>query len=118
MSQTQRVLNGQEWTAPKKQVRQEPVIVPRRITKGEKMLWVIGALIIFGLSLAVVASQARLFSAARDVSILQNKFENQQKITQQLKSESDSLGSPERIVKFAETELGLKLNVDNIKVLP
>ncbi|MFT8361748.1 MAG: cell division protein FtsL [Sporolactobacillus sp.] len=118
MSQTERVLNGQEWIAPKKQVRQEPVVLPRHVTKGEKILWMLAAFIIFGLAMAIVSGQARLFSTSRDIAVLQNKLDNQQKITQQLKSESDSLGSPERIVQFAEKELGLQLNVKNIKVLP
>lgn len=120
MNQTQRVGNRQagEWVEPQKKLQQEPIIITRHITKGEKTLWVAAGVVFFALAICIVANQAALFSVSKDVTVLQNKLENQQRVTQQLKSESDSLSSPERIVKYAENELGLKLNIDNIKVLP
>ncbi|MFT8317223.1 MAG: cell division protein FtsL [Sporolactobacillus sp.] len=120
MNQTQRVGSRQteEWVAPQRKIQQEPIIITRHITRGEKALWTFASVILFTLAICMVANQATLFSVSRDVAKLQNNLENQQKVTQQLKSESDSLSSPERIVKYAENELGLKLNINNIKVLP
>ncbi|GAY76464.1 cell division protein FtsL [Sporolactobacillus inulinus] len=98
--------------------RQGQVVITRRVTKGEKALWAMAGIMIFVMALLLVANQAKLYIASKDVASLQSKIDEQAKVTQQLKAESDSLSSPERIVHFAEKELGLKLDIENVKVLP
>lgn len=118
MNQSQQAfkVQRQEYVEPRRQEAQ--IVITRRVTKGEKSLWIMAGAVIFLLSLCVVANQAKLYMASQDIASLQSKIDNQSKITQQLKADSDSLSSPERIVRFAEKELGLKLDIENIKVLP
>ncbi|MCO7174611.1 cell division protein FtsL [Sporolactobacillus kofuensis] len=118
MNQSQQAIKvqRQEYVEPRRQ--EEQIVITRRITKGEKSLWAMAATVLFILSFCIVANQARLYMASQEIASLQSKIEDQSKITQQLKADSDSLSSPERIVQFAEKELGLKLDIENIKVLP
>ncbi|MFT8871448.1 MAG: cell division protein FtsL [Sporolactobacillus sp.] len=118
MSQSQRVVNEVIWTEQKVKREQEPAIFKRRVTRGEKILWLIASLIIFIFAVEMVSNQVHLFSTSRDIAVLQGRLDNQQKVVQQLKTEVDSLSSPERIVEFAEKELGLRLDVNQIKILP
>lgn len=119
MNQTQRApLLGQEQVEPKRQAVREPIIVTRHVSKGEKWFWVLAGAVVFSLALIMVANQAKIFMASKDIANLQARLDSQSKITQQLQADADSLSSPERIVSFAEKELGLKLNIQNIKVLP
>ncbi|RYL95484.1 cell division protein FtsL [Sporolactobacillus sp. THM7-4] len=78
----------------------------------------LAGLAVFVMALIIVANEARLYMVSRDIARLETQYDNQSKITQQLKSDADSLSSPNRIVRFAEKELGLKLDIKNIKVLP
>ncbi|TGB00197.1 cell division protein FtsL [Sporolactobacillus shoreae] len=120
MSQTQRAfnLNESQYAEPRRQYVQGPSVNTRRITKGEKLLWVLAGTAVFLFAALMVTNQARLYMTSRDIQVLQDKLSNQSKVTQQLKADSDSLSSPDRIVKFAETKLGLKLDINNVKVLP
>ncbi|GGL44806.1 cell division protein FtsL [Sporolactobacillus putidus] len=119
MNQSQRApLLEQEQAETRRQVVSEPVIITRHISKGEKWLWTLAGAVVFFLALIMVVNQTRIFMASKDIAILQSKLDNQSKITQQLQADADSLSSPERIVSFAEKQLGLKLDIQNIKVLP
>jgi cell division protein FtsL len=118
MNQSQQAYKVQRQEHLEQAPREGQVVITRRVTKGEKTLWVVAGVVIFLLSLCVVANQTNLYMASQDVASLQSKIDDQSKVTQQLKAESDRLSSPDRIVRFAEKELGLKLDIENIKVLP
>lgn len=120
MSQTQRAFHsrGQEAPATRQIPVQKPVVITRRISKGEKLLWIMAGAVLFLLAACIVANQAKLFLVSKDVQKLQSHADTQAKTVQQLKTEKDSLSSPERIVRFAEEKLNLKLDVNKIKVLP
>ncbi|MCO7126291.1 cell division protein FtsL [Sporolactobacillus shoreicorticis] len=118
MNQSQQAFKVQRQEYVERAPQQEQIVITRRITKGEKSLWIVAGMVIFLLALCIVANQAKLYMASQDAASLQSKINDQSKVTQQLKAESDRLSSPERIVRFAEKELGLKLDIKNIKVLP
>ncbi|MDD9147163.1 MULTISPECIES: cell division protein FtsL [unclassified Sporolactobacillus] len=119
MSQTQHApLLGQGQAETKRRAAAEPVTVTRHISKGEKWLWASAGVVVFFLALMMVINQTRIFMASKDTAILQSRLDSQSKTTQQLQADADSLSSPERIVSFAEKQLGLKLDIKNIKVLP
>ncbi|RYM07268.1 cell division protein FtsL [Sporolactobacillus sp. THM7-7] len=118
MNQTQRIPYSPRPEQGKPQTRQEPILVRKRLTKGERWLWLFAGFVVFLLALGIVANQARLYMMSRDLQQLESKYDQQSRQLQQLKSEESTLSSPERIARFAEEELGLKLDIDNIKVLP
>nr|WP_239549038.1 cell division protein FtsL [Scopulibacillus daqui] len=105
---------------PKRKEHQATPKVPnkRKITRGEKCLWTIGAVIIFALAITIVSNQAKLYNSSRAASDLQDKLDHQSKINNQLKEQVNQLSSPQRIMTYAKDKLGLKLNINNVKVLP
>lgn len=120
MSQTQRAFRSteSEYAVPERRFAEEPLVRTRHITKGEKLLWVAAGFMFFFLAAMIITNQARLYSTSGSIQDLHNQLGNHQKAVQQLQSQADSLSSPDRIVQFAEQNLGLKLNINNIKVLP
>lgn len=120
MSQTQRAFNlpESEYAEPRRQYVKDPSVTTRHITKGEKLLWTLAGVAVFLLAALMITNQTKLYLTSQDIQTLQDKLGNQSKLTQQLKADADSLSSPDRIVNFAEQQLGLKLDINNIKVLP
>jgi cell division protein FtsL len=120
MNQTQHAYRSQEsdYAVPERRHVAEPLVRQRHITRGEKLLWVAAGFMFFFLAALMITNQARLYNTSSTIQNLQNKLGNQEKTIQQLKSQADSLSSPDRIVQFAEKNLGLRLNINNIKVLP
>jgi cell division protein FtsL len=121
MSQSQQhafPLQESEYAIPERHSVEEPLVRKRRITKGERVLWIAAGFLFFFLAALIITNQARLYHASSQIQNLQNSLSNHEKSVQQLESQADSLSSPDRIVRFAEQNLGLKLNINNIKVLP
>ncbi|TCP29084.1 cell division protein FtsL [Scopulibacillus darangshiensis] len=119
MNQTARHLTEGEQVVTRRHYQQETPVLPKRtVTKGEKLLWSIGALVVMVLAILIVSNQAKLFSASSDISGLENKLDTQSKVNHQLKVEVTELAAPERIIQYAKDKLGLKLDVKNVKVLP
>ncbi|MCL1630950.1 cell division protein FtsL [Sporolactobacillus sp. CPB3-1] len=118
MSQSQQAFQVQRQEYVQQVPRKEQIVITRRVTKGEKCLWILAGTVLFALALCVVANQAKLYFASQELTSLQSQIEDQSKVTQQLKADADRLSSPDRIVRFAEKELGLKLDIENIKILP
>ncbi|WP_010631038.1 cell division protein FtsL [Sporolactobacillus vineae] len=120
MSQSQHAFRSQEseYTAPERRYIEEPLVRTRHITKGERLLWIAAGFLFFFLAALIITNQARLYHTSSQIQNLQNSLGNHEKTVQQLESQADSLSSPDRIVRFAEKNLGLKLNINNIKVLP
>ncbi|MCI1881713.1 MAG: cell division protein FtsL [Sporolactobacillus sp.] len=120
MTQSQHAWNQQRSGAAetKRQPVRKTVVISRPVTRGEKILWAVAFIVVFLIALCMVANQTRLYQASQDIQKLQGKLDEQSSVYQQLKAEADHLDSPERIVRFAEKELGLKLDIKNIKVLP
>lgn len=123
MSQVARQLHveeGQTRYNPGRKVSQQTKTQPKpkRVTKGEKLLWTMGVAIMMALAIAIVSTQASIHAASGEVQELQSKIEKVQKTNRQLHVEVTKLSNPERIRRIAKEKLGLELNAENVKLLP
>lgn len=121
MDQAARHLQEKEQTVTRRRYQPEqetPVLPKRKVTKGEKMLWVLGGVMILFLSVFIISNQAHIFTTSRAIDNLENKVSDQTKINQQLQVEVTELNAPERIMAYAKKKLGLNLDIKNVKVLP
>jgi cell division protein FtsL len=90
--------------------------IPRkRITTGEKMLWVMGIVTIFVMCLAIVGNEAAIYNGNRQVDQIQTKLDQTVSTNSGLKTQVTQLQAPERIIQFAKDKLGMTLNVNNVK---
>ena len=90
--------------------------IPRkRITSGEKTLWIMGIVTIFVMCLTIVGNGAAIYNGTRQVSQIQDKLDNTLSTNSGLKTQITQLQAPGRIIQFAKDKLGMTLNVNNVK---
>lgn len=96
-----------------------PSIQPirKRITKGEKALWVLGLITIFALCIVIVSNETALYNETKQVNQLENQIEQVSSTNTGLETQVSQLSAPERIIQYAENKLGMTLNVNNVKVV-
>ncbi|WP_163101406.1 cell division protein FtsL [Peribacillus alkalitolerans] len=87
-----------------------------RITVGEKILMVAFALVMTVLAATIVSNQYAIYEANKDIQIVESSISDQNKVNNDLKVEVSELSTYERIWQKA-SELGLKLNENNVKVV-
>lgn len=87
------------------------------ITKGEKVLLVCLLSVITILALMIIQSQTAVRSTTTDISKIEKQIDITSKENTDLSIQVSELSTYERIWKKAE-ELGLKLNEQNVKVVP
>lgn len=93
-----------------------PLSPRKRITKGEKVLWSMGVVLMLVLSIFIVSNQANIYLENRHISNIEtsiNKVSNENK---KLGIEKTKLMDPKRIMNYAEQH-GFTLNIDNVKVI-
>ncbi|HET7616524.1 MAG TPA: cell division protein FtsL [Bacillales bacterium] len=89
----------------------------RKVTKGEKLLWVTA---LFGLMIAsvyIVSTYASVYALNQDIEHLQAKTEVQQKVNGELEQQVAKLSRPERIFSIAKNKLGMSFKGNNVKVI-
>jgi len=88
----------------------------RRITLGERVLWLgLAAATVWG-SVEIVSNQASLYSVNAEIQGLEKNVDSQTRVNKELKQEVTELSTYERIWAKAK-ELGLDLNENNVKVV-
>jgi cell division protein FtsL len=90
--------------------------IPRkRITTGEKTLWVMGIIAIFVMCLTIVGNEAAIYNGTRQIDQIQTQLDRTVSTNSGLKTQVTQLQAPERIIQFAKDKLGMTLNVNNVK---
>jgi cell division protein FtsL len=88
----------------------------RRITKGEKLLWVVGIAVIFALAVATVSNQAKIYLVNHSINSLQDHVTKVEQVNNKLIVEKTKLTDPKRMLDYAKKH-GYSLNIDNVKVI-
>ncbi|MGA9288858.1 MAG: cell division protein FtsL [Anaerobacillus sp.] len=110
----------QQQTQKQKQVetKQQSVYVERgRITKGEKLLWMMLVLSFVAASIFMVSNYAKIYNLNTSLQQVEADQRAQMKQNEELDVQVTELSAPDRIVNIAEEELGMKLNDQNVEVI-
>lgn len=91
--------------------------VRKILTKGEKILFICLLSVVTVLSLMIIQTQAAVRATSSDIQVLEKQIDKTSKENTDLSIQVSELSTYERIWKKAE-ELGLKLNEQNVKVVP
>jgi cell division protein FtsL len=117
MSQLARQVEvGDPYRKQRVSTQQVPLSPRKRITRGEKVLWSIGVMVILALSIFIVSLQANIYLANRHISDIETKIDKASNENKKLGIEKTKLMDPKRIMNYAEQH-GYTLNIDNVKVI-
>ncbi|MDO6655538.1 cell division protein FtsL [Anaerobacillus sp. 1_MG-2023] len=110
----------QQQQTQKKQVetKQQAVHVERgRITKGEKLLWMMLVLTFVAASIFMVSNYAKIYNLNTGLQQAEADQRAQVKQNEELQVKVTELSAPGRIVNIAEDKLGMELNDQNVEVI-
>lgn len=102
-------------------VPQNPSRQPARkkslITKGEKILYVTFVVVFIMCALVILQNQSKIQASTQEIQTIEQSVNEKTKQNTDLSVQVSELSSYERIWSKAK-ELGLKLNEQNVKVVP
>lgn len=107
------IIKHEEKTVSKQPKQQ---IKKRLFTPGEKVLFLLFALMICFTGAKIVSTQAALYEVNRDIQDVEQQIKEQKKTNHDLKAQVSEESTYEKIWKRAR-ELGLDLSEQNIKVV-
>ncbi|TKD71753.1 cell division protein FtsL [Pseudalkalibacillus hwajinpoensis] len=110
----------QQQQTQKKQaeVKQKAVYIERgRITKGEKLLWMMLVLAFVTASIFMVSNYASIYNLNTSIQQVESEQRAQLKQNEELQVKVTELSAPDRIMDIAQNELGMKLNDQNVEVV-
>ena len=110
----------QQQQTQKRQVetKQQSVHVERgRITKGEKLLWMMLVLTFVAASIFMVSNYAKIYNLNTGLQQAEADQRAQVKQNEELQVKVTELSAPGRIVNIAEDKLGMELNDQNVEVI-
>ncbi|WP_283152275.1 cell division protein FtsL [Guptibacillus hwajinpoensis] len=110
----------QQQQTQKRQVetKQQSVHVERgRITKGEKLLWMMLVLTFVAASIFMVSNYAKIYNLNTGLQQAEADQRAQVKQNEELQVKVTELSAPGRIVNIAEEKLGMELNDQNVEVI-
>lgn len=87
------------------------------ISRGEKILLVGLLAVVTVLSLMIIQTETAVRATTTDISMMEKEMDSTAKMNTDLSVQVSELSTYDRIWKKAE-ELGLKLNEQNVKVVP
>ncbi|WP_188205719.1 cell division protein FtsL [Alkalibacillus aidingensis] len=104
---------------PKRRVEQQPIPTPKPVqkpwfTKGEKVLYTLGIVIMAITAIVVVSFSSSVDSMNRDVQNLNNEVQELQSQNTSLQAEVQELSNPNRILSIAQ-ENGLDIRHADVK---
>jgi cell division protein FtsL len=108
------------------EMQQQPISTPKAkpeapkkyfsLTPGERVLvFAFGVMVCIGGSF-MVSKQAAIYDVNKDIQLVENSIQEQQKVNTDLEMQISELSTYERIKEQAE-KLGLTFNEDNVKVV-
>ncbi|MGN1401765.1 MAG: cell division protein FtsL [Bacillus sp. (in: firmicutes)] len=92
------------------------VVRKNKVTLGEKILYVLFALVLVSFSTVIISNQYEIYALNKEIQGLDNSVAEQVQLNNDLNVEVGELSSYERILEKA-AELGLTLNENNVKVV-
>lgn len=110
----------QQQQTQKKQVevKQKAVYIERgRITKGEKLLWMMLVLAFVTASIFMVSNYASIYNLNTSIQQVESDQRAQMKQNEELQVKVTGLSAPDRIMDIAQNELGMELNDQNVEVV-
>jgi len=116
LSNLARKVLEQQQTEQKVQIKREVKIKKSWLTPGEKIIGVVFAgMVCFG-SIHLISNQSKLYEANKDLQIVQDKINEQEKVNEDLKVQVSELSSYDRIFAKAK-KMGLIKDENNVKVV-
>ncbi|MCF6137007.1 cell division protein FtsL [Pseudalkalibacillus berkeleyi] len=88
-----------------------------RFTKGEKVLWSIAGILMLVTSIFIISNYAEMYTVNKDIQVIEQKIDQQNKKVNDLTLEKSELSEPLRIMNYAEDKLGMKFDDKNVKVV-
>ncbi len=108
----------QHQTQKQVETKKQAVYVERgRITKGEKMLWMMLVLTFVAASIFMVSNYATIYNLNTGLQQAEADQRAQVKQNDELQVKVTELSAPGRIVNIAEEKLGMQLNDQNVEVI-
>lgn len=108
----------QQQTKKQVETKKQAVYVERgRITKGEKMLWMMLVLTFVAASIFMVSNYATIYNLNTSLQQAEADQRVQSKQNEELQVKVTELSAPGRIVNIAEEKLGMELNDQNVEVI-
>ena len=97
----------------------QPTISPNRkiFTKGEKVLFALFVTVVALFSVMILQTQASIHASAQDIQTIEQQIDETKKQNTDLSIQVSELSTYERVWEKAKA-LGLKLNEQNVKVVP
>ncbi|WP_221564090.1 cell division protein FtsL [Alkalihalobacillus sp. TS-13] len=98
----------------------QPNVVRRKrskITKGEKVLWTVAAMMLAAASIFMISNYAEMYTVNKEIQVMEQNIDKQSKQVDDLTLKKSELSEPLRIINFAEQKLGMKFDDKNIKVV-
>lgn len=110
----------QQQHSQKKQVevQKKAVYIERgRITKGEKLLWMMLTMAVVAASIFMVSNYATIYNINTSIQQVEAEQQAQIKQNEELQVKVTELSAPDRIIDIAEDKLGMQLNDQNVEVI-
>lgn len=98
---------------------QQPSVKPNRkvFTKGEKVLFVLFVAVFTLFSVMILQTQASIHASTQEIHTIEQQIDETKKQNTDLSIQVSELSTYERVWEKAKA-LGLKLNEQNVKVVP
>ncbi|WP_347550451.1 cell division protein FtsL [Pseudalkalibacillus hwajinpoensis] len=110
----------QQQQTQKKQVevkQQSVYIESGRITRGEKLLWMMLVLAFVTASIFMVSNYASIYNMNTSIQQVEADQRVQLKQNEELQVKVTELSAPDRIMDIAQDELGMTLDDQNVEVI-
>ncbi|WP_270181782.1 cell division protein FtsL [Alkalihalobacillus sp. CinArs1] len=100
------------------EVQKKAVYIQRgRITKGEKLLWMMLSIAVVAASIIMISNYASIYNINTSIQQIEAKQQAQMKQNEELQVKVTELSAPDRIIDIAEEKLGMQLNDQNVEVI-
>ncbi|MCU9600053.1 cell division protein FtsL [Pallidibacillus thermolactis] len=117
MSNLAKKYHIQEVVQPEQKPKKRIVKKKRRITKGEKYIYILFGIVCFCLSYFIISNQTSIYKVNREIQVIDAKIVEQSKEMEELQGQVDELLEYGRVLKVAK-EQGLELQKNNVKAVP
>ncbi len=88
----------------------------RRITKGEKLFYILFAMGLIFFSIQIISNQASIYQINKEIQNLETELNDQVRVVQELEAQVQDLSKYDRLTEEAK-KLGLTNKRENIKVV-
>lgn len=87
------------------------------VTRGERLIYSLAIPIIMAIGFMVISNYASIYSLNADQQSTQTSIVQQESLNDGLNLQVKELSDPDRILSIAQTDLGMTLNDEQVRVL-